>query len=371
LLAVPELLAAASPDDLRIGERLRERWPADLVAAATEQAALRRRAAEKFTRADSMLLTRAGLEQASSETTARHRASRFEGAGTVLDLCCGIGGDLIALGGVAEQVVGIDRDEVHAVFARHNARVYDVDGRVAVADVRDIGVDGVGTVFVDPARRSSGSTQDRRGGYSPDLGWCFALPAERVCVKAAPGLDRAGVPEGWETEFVAVGRDLKEAVLWSPSWASPAARATVLPGDHSLVADPACPTAEVRPPGRFLLDPSPAVTRAGAVADLAALVDAWQIDRRIAFLSADGPMRSPFGRAFEVEASLPFSVKPLRAELRRLDIGPIELRRRGLAGDVDDLARRLRSNGHRRATVMLTRVVDRPWALVCTELADA
>src|SRR3954454_25415661 len=35
LLAAPELLEAARPDDLRVGEQLRKRWPAGLVAAAT------------------------------------------------------------------------------------------------------------------------------------------------------------------------------------------------------------------------------------------------------------------------------------------------------------------------------------------------
>ena len=45
------------------------------------------------------------------------------------------------------------------------------------------------------------------------------------------GLDLAAVPEGWEAEFVADGRDLKEACLWSPAWATARGgrRATVLP----------------------------------------------------------------------------------------------------------------------------------------------
>jgi hypothetical protein len=192
-----------------------------------------------------------------------------------------------------------------------------------------------------------------------------------VCVKTAPGIDRAMVPAGWEVEFDADHRELKEAVLWSPGWATAPARATVLPAGVSLVAEPATPPAPVRSPGRYLLDPSPAVTRAGAVADLAASHGAWQIDPRIAFLSADQPLRSPFGRSLAIEASLPFGVKRLAAELRRLDVGAVEIRRRGLAGDVDALRRRLRGDGRRTATVVLTRVVDRPWAFVCQDVAGA
>jgi hypothetical protein len=265
---------------------------------------------------------------------------------------------------------------VHAIAARHNAGVYGVAAAVAVADVRDVRVGRETAVFVDPARRTPSTGGARRGGYSPPLEWCLALPASHVAVKAAPGLGHEWVPEGWEAEFVAVGRDLKEAVLWSPAWATGARRATVLSGDAAegavtLIASPGVRPAVVRPPGRYLLDPSPAITRAGAVADLAARLDAWQIDASIAFLSADHALSSPFGRGFVVEASLPFSVKALAAELRRLDIGAIDLRRRGLAGDVDELRRRLRPSGRRRATVMLTRVVNKPWTLVCTETGGA
>src|SRR6059058_443930 len=120
LLATPELLAAASADDLAVAERLRRRWPADLVAAASEQAELRERAGAKTADQD-LLLTRAGLEQASSDRVARHRAGRFAGVdGTVVDLCCGIGFDLRALTAVT-HAVGVDRDETHAVCAAHNS----------------------------------------------------------------------------------------------------------------------------------------------------------------------------------------------------------------------------------------------------------
>jgi hypothetical protein len=257
------------------------------------------------------------------------------------------------------------------VRARNTAGVYSVEGPVVGGAVGDARPDRAAAVFVDPARRTDRGGADRRGGSSPDLEWCLGLPAPRICVKAAPGIDRATVPSGWESEFVAVGRDLKEAVLWSPAWASAVGRATVLPGGDTLVADPATRPAAVRTPGRFLLDPSPAVTRAGAVAELAALLDAWQVDPRIAFLTADHPLRSVFGRPFVVEASLPYAVKRLAAELRRLDVGVVDFRRRGLAGDVDTLRRRLRPSGSRRATVMLTRVGDVPWTLVCADLPDA
>ena len=107
------------------------------------------------------------------------------------------------------------------------------------------------------------------------------------------------------------------------------------------------------------------------MAELAADLGGWQIGPRIAFLSADHPLRSPFGRALRIEASLPFSLKKLTATLRDLDVGPVDVRRRGLAGDVEDIRRRLRTSGSRRAVVMMTRVVNMPWTLVCFDLDPA
>jgi THUMP domain-like len=186
-----------------------------------------------------------------------------------------------------------------------------------------------------------------------------------VGIKAAPGLQRGQVPDGWETEFVAVGRDLKEALLWSPALAGASSRATILPEGVTLApSDPGpIPLAE---PGAFLFDPSPAVTRAGLVAELAVQLDAWQIDPMIAFLSAGQPKSTPFARTLRVLESAPWHEKRFAARLRELGIGTADIRRRGLAGDVVQIHRRLGLRGPGAATIVLTRVANRPWGLICT-----
>ena len=160
-----ELLAllAAEPDGgatpLALAVRLRRQYPADLVAAATAQHELRLAARAKFSRAMQMLFTRAGYEQSSSEPIARYRAARFGHASRVADLCCGIGGDLLALAS-GREALAVDRDHVHARLALHNAAVYGqaANVRAVVADVRDIRLDGLDAVFIDPARRSGPGT---------------------------------------------------------------------------------------------------------------------------------------------------------------------------------------------------------------------
>jgi SAM-dependent methyltransferase len=359
------------PDDaLAVGTRLRGRHPAELVAAALAQHELRARAAAKFALAPRMWFTREGLEQASAEPLARHRAGRYAGFARVADLCCGIGGDLCALA-PGREALAVDLDPTHARMARENARLHGA-GEVAAAcaDVRGLRLPGSLGVFVDPARRAGGRRLPA-GESRPSLAWCLGL-ADRVAgvgIKAAPCLPLDQVPPGWEVELLADRRELKEAVLWSPALATTTRRATVFPGPHTLAARPRSTGAPVpcRPPGAFLLDPSPAVTRAGLVEELARDLGAWKLDPRIAFLSADRPLRTPFGRLLGVDASLPWNLKRLRGVLRERGVGAVEVRKRGSAVDVAELTTRLRLGGDARAVVVLTRVADRPWALVCTE----
>jgi THUMP domain-like/RNA cap guanine-N2 methyltransferase len=403
-----DLLArlAAEPDagSLAVAERLRREYPAGLVATAMAQRELRLAAEAKFSRAAQMLFTRAGYEQSSSEAVARYRASRLGGASRIADLCCGIGGDLIALAAAnpaARDVLAVDRDETHARLALHNAAVYGPAEHVTVvvADVRDVPLAGVDAVFIDPARRSGAGTASahdarrfRAGTSEPPLDWCLALAGqvEAVCVKAAPGIPAELVPPHWEAEFIAEARDLKEAVLWSPSLASapPGAhgprRATVLvpstarhaphtpPAPRTLVANEGDPV-PLREPGEYLLDPNPAVTRAGLVEDLARDLardvagDIAKIDPQIAFLTLDADVRTPFARTLRVLHSAPWHEKQFAKRLRELDVGAVDIRRRGLAGDVDQIRRRLKLAGRTRATIVITRVNDKPWGLICVD----
>jgi hypothetical protein len=358
----------SAKDEIREITRLRGKHPPELVRAAVSQAKLRVRARAKFSRADRMYFTAAGLEQASTERMARNHAARFREYDRVADLCTGIGGDLIGLAD-GRSVRAVDLDPVHLRLAEINAGVNGVGDGVEYVrgDVREVSLEGIPAAFVDPARRADGR-RFKTGSSEPSLEWCFALAARGVAlgVKAAPGLPLELVPPGWEVEFVSEGGELKESVLWSPALASAPRRATLLPGGHVLVPEEG-PEVPVAPPGRYLVDPDPAVTRAGVVEELARSLGCWKIDDQIAFLSSDHEVRTPFGRTLVVEASLPWNLKHLRQALRDAGIGTVDIRKRGSAVDVDEVQRKLKLTGGRAATVVLTRASDRPWMLVCTD----
>ena len=109
------------------------------------------------------------------------------------------------------------------------------------------------------------------------------------------------------------------------------------------------------------------MTRAGLVETLARRLGAWKIDPRIAFLSSGTALSTPFARTLRVVESAPWNEKDFARRLRALGIGAADIRRRGLAGDVAQIHRRLKLAGPHRATLVLTRVNDKPWGLICAE----
>src|SRR5262245_55640889 len=104
---------------LQVNERLRRDLPPERARLVLEQLGLRRKATEKFPNAGRMFFTRLGLEQATDVWVARYKAARFPADQPMADLCCGIGGDLLALA-QRGPVRGIDRDPVAEVCAKAN-----------------------------------------------------------------------------------------------------------------------------------------------------------------------------------------------------------------------------------------------------------
>ena len=123
--------------------------------------------------------------------------------------------------------------------------------------------------------------------------------------------------------------------------------------------------APLAPPAAYLYEPDPAILRARLVAALAEQLGAAQLDREIAYLTADQAVATPLARCWRVLEWLPFGLKQLRARLRALDAGAVTVKKRGSPLDADALARRLSGAGRRPLVVVLTQARGRPVALIC------
>ncbi|MGH1563556.1 THUMP-like domain-containing protein [Mumia sp. DW29H23] len=351
-----------SVDDLTLGTRLRRAGhPADLVAAATSQVALRRRAATKLgPEASALYVTPDALEQATRRTVASHRAERLRasGARSLVDLGCGIGADLVAFARAGLAVHGVERDPLRAAMARANLAALALDGTVTVGDVTAVDVAPYDVAFVDPARRDGrGRTFDPEA-FSPPWSFVVGLLADRGVAKVLPGIAHDLVPEGVEAEWVSDRGDLVEACLWGRAYAGPARRATVLDahGTATLTDTDAPADVAVRPPGGWLYEPDDAVIRAGLVTAVAALTGGWLVDPHIAYVSSEEHVATPYARALRVIEELPYREKQLRAALRDRGVGTLTVKKRGVSVVPEVLVKRLRLTGPTAATVILTRV---------------
>jgi SAM-dependent methyltransferase len=362
---------ALAPDEssfLRCFNRLSRHFDPILARAALQTALLRKRARVKFSRAESMFFEREALEQASSELVAAYRARHF--TGRVADLCCGLGGDAIALAGRG-PVLAVDLDPLRVQLCRLNLLAYDRLEAVTLLEGDALKVPWVDVegVFIDPDRRPEGQRQLSVLACRPTLNEILAhAPAEvLVGIKLAPGVPWHEIHSLGNVEFISWRGELKECVLWRSSAQNAKRQATLLPGEHILSADqPAEPpgTSSVR---RFVYDPDPAVIRAGLVTDLARILDAYMLDERIAYLTSDHSAATPFARVWEVEEHFPFHLRRLREFLRERGVGRLQIQRRGSAVDPAELIRKLKLAGEGMRTLILTRVEAQPWTIVARE----
>ncbi|MFJ8188434.1 methyltransferase domain-containing protein [Streptomyces sp. NPDC096094] len=357
--------------ELAVATRLRRAHPAELVSAALGQARLRQRAVAKFGAEDAgrMFFTSNGVEQSTRAGVAAYRAERLKGLGvtSVADLCCGIGGDAVALARAGIRVLAVDRDPATAAAARANAGALGLGELIEVreADVTEVDTGGYDAVFVDPARRGGRGRIFDPEAYSPPLSWAVeaARTAPRAAaLKVAPGIPHEAVPDDAEAEWISDGGDVKEAVLWFGG-APGAVRATLLPGPRTLLGT-GLPDPEVRTPGRYLYEPDGAVIRAHLVAEVAERVGGGLLDATIAYVTADELAPTPYATAYEITDRMPFNVKKLKALLREREVGTLTVKKRGSAVEPEELRKKVKPQGPNSATVFMTRVAGAPTMLI-------
>ncbi len=356
--------------ELAVATRLRRAHPVELVSAALGQERLRQRAVAKFGAEDAgrMFFTPNGVEQSTRASVAAYRAGRFRelGVTSVADLCCGIGGDALALARAGIRVLAVDRDPLTAAVARANVEALGIGELVEVreADVTDVDTASYDAVFVDPARRGGRGRIFDPEAYSPPLSWAVeaARKAPLAALKIAPGVPHEAVPADAGAEWISDGGDVKEAVLWFGTEPG-LVRATLLPGPRVLVGR-GLPDPQVRPVGRYLYEPDGAVIRAHLVAEVAEEVGGGLVDETIAYVTADELRATPYASAYEITDQLPFGVKKLKALLRERGVGVLTVKKRGSAVEPEELRKMVKPQGPNSATVFLTRVAGAPAMLV-------
>jgi len=354
------LAADADPTDVRVLTALRKLASMPMVTVALELAAARRKAVAKFAAPETIVADAEGVEQATGERVAAHKARRFAEAGIaqVVDLCCGIGGDARALAGVAE-VLAVDRSPLRAWMCERNAgcatEVADIETRPWPE-----------TAFhLDPSRREeSGRRKLKYADVVPGPPWIERLLAAQPdgAVKLGPGIDADELPPGIELEFVTDRGRLVEAILWSGRLARhPNERtATRLPDGATVSGAPSIAHVaeeDYEPAHLYVADP--ALERAGLVGGRADDGGLFDLAPGLGILGGDARVADPFLTGFEVIEMLPFREKAVGAAIRARGFGRVEVKTRGRAVEPNVLEKRWRGDGAEVGTVFVLRLGKR------------
>ncbi len=353
-----------------IAARLRCELSAARVHLLLEQVELRRRARAKFRAADRMFFTRTSLEQATDEVVAAYKAARFPGEGPLVDLCCGIGGDLLALG-TRSATTGVDRDEAVAILAEANARLWQEQARTAASLAVHRGDAAVWPVreaaawHIDPDRRPEGRRTTRVALHEPSEAALDQLRAQNSAAsfKLAPA---AELPAHWvagaEQEWISRQGQCRQLVAWFGALAQYPGlrRATIVFDDgrppRSLVGMPDDRIPLAAGIDRFVYEPDAAVLAAGLTGSLAAEHQLAALATDCAYLTGSTALAELALSCFEVQEVLPFQPKRLRALLRSRGIGRLEIKKRGVPHDPQQLRKQLAPQGDHEGTLLLARL---------------
>ena len=355
-------------------QRLRKDLSAERAHLVVEQVELRERAREKFSLADQMFFTRKGLEQATDEVLANYKAARFPGA-VIADLCCGIGGDLMALlrrGFV--HVFAIDQDRLVLEFATANLRLVGNEGATLIpATVSQfILLKHLSAWHCDPDRRADGQRTTQLELCEPSLSALDDLrkSSPNAAIKLAPATE---VPPQWwnaaEREWLGSRGECRQQVCWFGSLARHPGNhaATVVAADGSARTIVGKPTEAIDVAvqlGRYLFEPHAAVLAASLLGAVCREHSLASVSAGIGYLTGDRPIADPALAAFEIREVLPFDRKQLRGWCREHHIGRLEIKKRGVEVDPEKLRAEIIVAGNNAATLIIAPIDGQVRALV-------
>ncbi len=362
---------ANQPDGVAAVAQLRKQHDADTVRIALQLAEARNRAAIKFPdHADRLLADPEGIEQASSFQIAQHKAKRFAALasdtnkGPIVDLCCGIGGDSMALTENELDVIAIDADPVRTLMAQCNA------GCKTLCMTAENWLDQLSAnqasrylYHIDPARRQGDDRTWLFADYQPNPAFlrqlCDRIPSGAI--KLGPGIDHDDLADGLtnhiqqhELEFISEHGRLVQAVLWTGALAGNcSSRATLLPNGATLEGQPAEPP--IGDMQQFLFTVDATAERARLLHVICDRHNLQLIHPALGVLTGNEAVDSPWLTTFKVIEQLPWRPKKVKAWLKQNDGGEVTIKTRGKAVNPDDVHRQLRGNGATHFTLFVLR----------------
>ena len=332
---------------------------------------LRKKAREKFTKADEMFFDSLSLEMATSERIAKHIALRFEKMKKIVDLTCGIGGNAIFLA-KNSKVVAVDLEKTSIEMAKLNSEAYGVQENIEfrVGNASFHIAKAADAFFLDPMRSREGKSKSRSIYNSQPrldeiLPRLFKISAN-ICVKISPAFDYKEVQNLSETpeiELISENNENKVALLWFGDLKTKGRKATLFVGDKKIEVSSEKNLKDIQiidEPLKYIYEPNKAIIKAHLIDEIATEYDLAKINKNIAFLTKNSLIvngKDKF-RIFEVIQYKPFSLKELKKELRVLGVNRISVINRGTPILPENLIKDLRLKDGNEAFILLMKFKD-------------
>lgn len=352
--------------------KLRNELSNDQASQLLQQLDLRERATRKFSQAWQMFFSDIGLQQSTDEQIATYKAARFPAGQKVADLCCGIGGDLIAIAQRCE-VVAVDASDDHLCFAEANVHAYGAklaDRHCGLAEETSLA--DFAAWHIDPDRRPEQTRTIRLDQFRPSLEHLEAMLQQNpnAALKLAPA---NAIPADWEEagqcEWISNHRECKQLMVWLGNLTDRPGtrRATRIDGNGQATCfeDSLVELKQSAAVDTYLFDPDPALVASGLVDALAARHDLVRVSAQSHYLTGGQPLDHPLLQRFEVITQEKIDNKRLKKAVATEDWGTLELKQRGLELKLETWRKQLKPRGKGQGTIIFTPTVEGNRAILC------
>ena len=321
---------------------LRKKWSVEEITLASEIVDARKRAIGKLENADSILSDSVGVQQATSTRIAKHKAKRFTTGGPVFDFCCGIGSDLREL---PAQTIGIDHDPVRCFMAQHNT-----GKETNCEDVLSMKLPSNALVHIDPSRRTADKRLHSLDAMQPSIEEIATIASrcEGGCIKVSPSTDLEDLehfPIPFELEYIEENGRVVQGVIWFGVLAHNAGQVTAT----SMMLNQSVSGLPVAPPfgnniHGWILEPNPALERAGLHGNLAGKLGASELASGIGLLTSPVMPDSPWCKAFKVLETTSLRIEKVAQVLANFGCTQVEVKTRDKVVDPNQWQNELTSN---------------------------
>jgi len=318
-----------------------------------------------------LLCDRLALEQATAKDLSLWKRRLWPAGAHLADFCCGMGGDSFWIPQEV-SVTGIDLDPRRLAMYRTNTGLMGCER--ASRQENALTARGDWDFFqIDPARRSKLEANQRKTEAMtpswPEI--AQILPHyQGAAIKLSPGFPLEELPADADITYLGNRTDCRETLVTCGSLRGPEplVRAVCLPWELEFSAsrkllENHIPT--LAPLGKYLFEPNPVLVRSHLFVEWAKPLDLWQIDAQIAYLSGDHPPpASPWCTCFQVLDSCDLGRDRVRQMLKKFDIQPMSLKKRGVEVDPAAELKALGVHTGNPGILFYTRIQDRKVAIL-------